>query len=273
MNIGIIGNGFVGTAVNNAFSLKGNKTFVYDSDRTRCKNSLEQTALESRFLFVCVPTPYDFESACFDSSIIDLVCNQLSELRTDAYIIIKSTVIPGTCEKLSQMYPHLRLIFAPEFLTERTANEDFLNPSRIILGFNKNVDYFQPVISFFRENFSHVPIITTDYITSEFIKYFCNCFYATKVSIMNEFYQLAIALGVQWETALQGLLSSGWVNKMHTQVPGPDGDFGFGGKCFPKDLKSFIKLFKDQNIDPVLLSAVWEKNSQIRTQKDWCKAE
>jgi len=73
MNIGIIGNGFVGAAANNAFSLKDNKTFVYDSDPSRCKNSLEQTALESRFLFICVPTPYNFEFARFDSSIIDLV--------------------------------------------------------------------------------------------------------------------------------------------------------------------------------------------------------
>ena len=269
MIAGIIGNGFVGHAIDNGLTIKNIETLVFDIDINRSKNSFEDLLEQSDIIFVCVPTPYNIKKQEFDSSIIDSVLEQISTYGTSAHIIIKSTVIPGTCERLQNLYKNLNIIFSPEFLTERTANKDFLNPTRIILGFNKDNIGREEIVSFFADCFPHIPIITTDYITSEFTKYFCNCFYAAKISIMNEFYQLANSLNADWDLAMEGMLSSGWVNKMHTKVPGPDGDYGFGGKCFPKDLQSLIKLAKQNGINPVLLEASWMKNLEIRKNKDW----
>ncbi len=273
MKVGIIGNGFVGHAIDNGMAVKGVETFVYDVDPCRSRNTINQVIRQSDIIFVCVPTPYNSAKQEFDATIINSVLKCLSDNNTSAHVIIKSTVIPGTCKRLQEEYSNLNIIFSPEFLTERTANEDFLNPTRIILGFNKSNLGIEMLTSFFKKHFSNVPIIITDYITSEFTKYFCNCFYATKISIMNEFYQMASSLGVDWETATTGMLSSGWVNSMHMKVPGPDGDYGFGGKCFPKDIQSLIKLAKQNDINPVLLESAWKKNLEIRKNKDWLQID
>ena len=116
-----------------------------------------------------------------------------------------------------------------------------------------------------------IEIIKTDYKTACFIKYFSNCFFAAKVSLMNEFKQVSDAAGVDWNTALNGLLTSGWVNPMHTLVPGPDGDYGFGGKCFPKDISAFIKYSESLDVDTKLLKSAWSKNLEVRKDKNWLR--
>jgi len=116
-------------------------------------------------------------------------------------------------------------------------------------------------------------IIKTDARTACFIKYFSNCFFAAKVSLMNEFRQVSDAAGIDWNTALNGLLTSGWVNPMHTLVPGPDGDYGFGGKCFPKDINAFMSYCKQMGIDPIILQAAWNKNLEVRKDSNWLSIE
>ena len=164
-------------------------------------------------------------------------------------------------------------MFNPEFLTERTAVRDFKNPSRIVLGGDKQ--YVDTVERLYRKVFPSrlIEIIKTDAKTACFIKYFCNCFFAAKVSMMNEFRQLADVSGVNWDTALNGLISSGWVNPMHTMVPGTDGDFGFGGKCFPKDINALIAYSESVDVNPVMLKAAWEKNLKIRKNLNWLTIE
>ena len=98
---------------------------------------------------------------------------------------------------------------------------------------------------------------------------FSNCFFAAKVSLMNEFRQVSDAAGIDWNTALTGLITSGWVNPMHTLVPGPDGDYGFGGKCFPKDINAFMSYCRELGVDPKMLKAAWNKNLEVRKNSDW----
>lgn len=86
---------------------------------------------------------------------------------------------------------------------------------------------------------------------------------------MNEFKQIADLSGADWEVAIEGLLSSGWVNQMHTKVPGPDGNLGFGGKCFPKDINAFINHAENIGVRPTNMKAAWEKNLEIRKDKNW----
>jgi len=262
-SISIIGNGFVGNAIYEGLK-KHFDILIYDNDPDRCTHTMEQVN-KTDFIFLCVPTPMTEEGE-FDLSIIKSAVLTLEDKKV---IIIKSTITPRAATELIENFPNQNFVFNPEFLTERTAVYDFQHPSRIILGGDKLA--VDKVELLYRLVFPSrlIEIIKTDYKTACYIKYFCNCFYASKVALMNEFRQVAVEEGVEWNTAIRGLMSSGWVNPMHTAVPGPDGDLGFGGKCFPKDINAFIKYAETLGIDSLMLKAAWNKNLEVRKNKNW----
>jgi len=262
-NIGIIGNGFVGEAIRDGLKDHFN-LFVYDNNPLRSIFTLKEVDEKSDVIFICVPTPMS-EKGHMDSSIIESV---LSKLSTDKILIIKSTVTPKTAEKILKKFNH-NFVFNPEFLTERTAKEDFKNPSRIVLG--GDLEDVRVVRDLYKRVFPDTKYIETDHKTACFIKYVSNCFSAVKISIMNEFKQIADSDGIIWDDALNGMLSSGWVNPMHTLVPGPDGNVGFGGKCFPKDINAFINYAIEVNVDPKIMKSSWEKNLEVREDRNWLK--
>ena len=265
--IGIIGNGFVGSAIVHGFSLHADIK-VYDKNPNISTHSIEEVINSSRFIFVSVPTPMS-RTGDIDTRILHSVFNQIFELnrKSDNVFIVKSTAIPGTMEALIKKYPTLNIIHSPEFLTERSARLDFINASRIILGGEEAL--LNKVETLYRARFPYVEIIKTDVTTAQFIKYMANCFFATKVSFMNEMKQASSALNVNWECAMHGFVSDGRIGNSHLDVPGHDGLLGFGGKCFPKDLNAFISLFEDLGIDPKIMKAVWEKNLEVRKERDW----
>lgn len=261
MKIGIVGNGFVGNAIYEGLK-QDYRVIVYDKDQSRSDNTMEEIN-ETNIIFLCVPTPMTQDGA-FDLSILkEAVLN----LEQNKILIIKSTVTPEAAQQMIELFPNQSFVFNPEFLTERTAIEDFKNPTRIVLG--GDLEKVNEVQEIYKKVFPNVTYIKTDYKTACFIKYFCNCFFAAKVSIMNEFKQIADQEGADWDIALEGLLTSGWVNPMHTQVPGPDGDLGFGGKCFPKDLNAFIEYSNLLGIEPLMLKASWNKNIEVRKNNNW----
>lgn len=264
MKISIIGNGFVGNAIHQEFK-KHFTVLCYDKDPSKKLNSFREVC-ESEIIFVSVPTPMT-EDGKFD---VCILTSTISKLPAGKIVVIKSTITPASAEELVQSFPQQNLIFNPEFLTERTAVEDFQNPSRIVIG-GDDKQSVEKVRDMYRKVFPSrlIEIVETDAKTACFIKYFSNCFFAAKVSLMNEFKQIADKHGVSWDIALNGLLLSGWVNPMHTQVPGHDGNLGFGGKCFPKDINAFIKYAESLGIDPKVLKASWEKNLEIRKNLDW----
>tara|TARA_R110002020_G_scaffold103217_6_gene241621 strand:+ start:15059 stop:15886 length:828 start_codon:yes stop_codon:yes gene_type:complete len=263
MQIGIIGNGFVGNALHEGFK-DHYEVFVYDNNPLRSPNSLQDiNTLET--VFVCVPTPMTTTGA-IDLSILKTVLGTLQNNKT---IVIKSTVTPAAATEIIETYPEHQLVFNPEFLTERTAVEDFKNPSRIVLGGPRSS--VQTIKELYLPLFPHVEYIQTDAKTACFIKYIANCFSAIKISAMNEFKQIAESGNIDWEQTLEGFLASGWVNPMHTQVPGPDGSLGFGGKCFPKDINAIITYAESVGVDPKVLWAAWEKNLEVRKERDWMK--
>jgi len=267
-NLGIIGNGFVGSATVAGFSLHANVR-VYDENPKASIDSFEETINESEFVFVCVPTPMSLETGKIDLSIIESVFDRVSKVnkRDDNIFIIKSTVIPGSVEKLVESYPGLNIVFSPEFLTERNAKLDFINAARIIIGGRD--DLVNRAELMFRDRFPHTPIIKTDVTTAQFIKYMSNCFFATKVSFMNEMKQAADVTGVDWRTAVNGFLLDGRIGNSHIDVPGHDGMMGFGGKCFPKDINAFINYFDEIGIDAKIMKAAWDKNIEVRSKHDW----
>ena len=266
--VGIIGNGFVGNAIYQEFS-KHFTVLCYDKDPSKKINTLREVC-ESEIIFVSVPTPMTEEGE-FDVSILN---STITKIPAGKIVIIKSTITPSAAENLVANFPGQNLIFNPEFLTERTAVQDFQNPSRIVIGGNNKISV-EKVRNMYRKVFpsKSLEIIETDAKTACFIKYFSNCFFAAKVSLMNEFRQIADKHSIPWDIALQGFLLSGWVNPMHTEVPGHDGNFGFGGKCFPKDINAFIKYAESMNVDPKILKAAWKKNLEIRKNLDWYDIE
>tara|TARA_R100001086_G_scaffold168985_1_gene91887 strand:+ start:11 stop:892 length:882 start_codon:yes stop_codon:yes gene_type:complete len=271
MKIGIVGNGFVGSSVAFGFSPTtgcDSEIKIYDKDSSKSTHSLEST-LTSDFIFVSVPTPSNP-----DGSInLDVVYNAFEEMnnlnhRTDNVILLRSTVTPGTTRKLQRKFRNLNIVFNPEFLTERSAKLDFINQARFILGgLKKNVNKVEKL---FKWRFGEtMPIIKTNYETAELIKYMNNCFFATKVSFLNEMYQIADACGVDWDMAVEGFVRDGRVGHSHMNVPGPDGRFGFGGSCFPKDIQAMIHFAQTLDIHPDVLIGAWEKNLDVRPEEDW----
>ena len=261
--VGIVGNGFVGESQIFAFS-PTNEIRVYDIDPLKSTHTKDETH-ESDFIFVCVPTPMNVDGGQ-DLSYIKKVFEDSIE---GPIYIIKSTILPGTTEELQKKYPHLNIIFSPEFLTERTAKLDMLTQSRIIFGGDKELT--DRVEKLFSNRFMNRHFIHTDSKTAEFIKYMNNTFFATKVSLMNEYHRLSKLVGVNWDDAMYGFSSDGRIGDSHLHVPGPDGKLGFGGPCFPKDINALITMAKDVKVNMNVLEAAWKTNLEIRPEQDWNK--
>ena len=259
--VGVIGNGFVGEAQAFAFSPSSDLR-VYDIDPAKCSHTKEEVD-ECDYIFVCVPTPM-YKDGTQDITYIEKV---FENAIAGPIYIIKSTVLPGTTKSLQAKYNKLKIVFSPEFLTERTAKLDMLTQARIVLGGSKNeVD---KVAILFEERFKNKHIIKTDSTTAEYIKYMNNTFFATKVSILNEFRLLAKKLDINWEDALYGFASDGRVGDSHLHVPGPDGKLGYGGTCFPKDVNALLSLAKKEGVDLNTILGGWITNLQVRPEKDW----
>ena len=183
-------------------------------------------------------------------------------------VLVRSTIVPGTTTGFAEKYNNLTFVFNPEFLTERSAKFDFINQSRFVLG--GSPENTSKVADLFRFRFGNsTPMVETNFETAEFIKYMNNCYFATKVSFMNEMRLIADNSNVDWQTAVDGFVRDGRVGHSHLSVPGPDGKFGFGGSCFPKDMQALIKYADSIGIDTNVLSGAWKTNIEVRPERDW----
>jgi nucleotide sugar dehydrogenase len=271
-NIGIIGKGFVGSAVANGFSPNTGfdaKIRVYDKDPSRCINSLEETVNESDFIFLSLPTPSNKDGSISLKLLEDSLksINDINKSSTNI-LLLRSTVVPGTSRMFQDKYKNLRIVFNPEFLTERSAFFDFINQSRIILG--GEPEYTKKVSMLYEERFgSHLPILQTNYESAELIKYMNNCFFATKVSFLNEMKLISDNVGANWDDAVEGFILDGRIGHSHINVPGHDGKLGFGGSCFPKDVQALVSFGKSLGLDLCTLEGAWHTNLKVRPEKDW----
>ena len=259
--IGVIGNGFVGEAIVYAFSPLFN-IHVYDLDPLKSVSTLEEVH-NCDYVFICVPTPMNKDG----SQDLSKVVNALSNCTLKPIYILKSTVLPGTTKMLQEKFKDVKMIFSPEFLTERTSKLDILTQSRIILG--GNLELVKEVSKVFKYRFKRKNIIMTDSKTAELIKYMNNSFFATKVSIMNEFKLICNKIGANWDDALEGFIADGRVGNSHINVPGHDGELGYGGTCFPKDINALLAFSKKININLNTIEGGWKTNLEVRTHKDW----
>jgi len=264
--IGICGWGFVGKAVTHGFCLHADLK-IYDKYQTGL-NTLEETIKESDYLFICVPTPMNNDGSQDLSCIYDVMENINKLNVTGKIIIIKSTVIPGTTRKIAKKYPNHFFVFNPEFLTERSAKLDFINTARIILGGSTHLA-LDSVEKMYRVRFTHTPIYKTSYEGAELVKYTNNCFFALKISYLNEIYEICQKLGLDYNELKNMFLADQRIGNSHCDVPGHDGGKGFGGKCFIKDINALTKWANGMGINLDTLEAAIKVNKRIRLDKDW----
>src|SRR6478735_847475 len=238
----------------------------------------------SGIFFVCLPTPM-YEGGAADVSIVEETLKSLASIPSPASLrriaVIKSTVPPGSTERWNSLFEFtkLRVVFNPEFLREATALDDMRNQSRIILGGPR--PYINKVKQLFEGAFPNVPVIKTSSTTAEMVKYVTNVHLAVKVALANEFYQIcenldAAGANIDYDKVVEYALHDQRLGSSHWKVPGPmpaddsgDPAFGFGGSCFVKDINALMHVARKLGIDPKVMSGAWEKNLEVRPQRDW----
>ena len=242
----------------------------FDEDKSTC--GLSDMVAECEVIFVCVPTPMNEDGSCH-TDIVESVVKEIDEWVSRYHkdikptVVIKSTVPPGTTDRLHKKYKGVDVIFNPEFLTEMNFIEDFKNQSRIILGgVRRGTSFLRQVYS---KVFPHATIVKTNAMYAEMVKYFINCFLATKVSFANEMKMFCDVLKIDYDKVVEYATYDERLGKSHWAVPGPDGDLGFGGHCLPKDLSAIISLSGKLGGHTVVLEAVRNLNLWIRKHKDW----
>lgn len=255
--IGIIGYGFVGKAVGNSY----NADDLLINDPVYPKSVQLAEMMDCRAIFVCVPTPTK-EGSC-DISIINSVLDRLNNAEYQGIVIVKSTVPPDFYIKRRGVYK-LKLAYIPEFLTQRTANHDYLHPHKIVIGCDESLD--TEIVQLLKDS---KITFNGDYecVTIEeasFFKYLANTQLAMKVIINNEYKQLAEALGIDWQTVADLAITDYRLGMSHWQVPGPDGQLGFGGACFPKDTEALLSVAKSNKVNMSMLDNAIRRNKEIR---------
>ncbi len=265
--IGIVGNGFVGNAVYQNVRDKA-PTKVYDVDPNRSFNPLEEV-LQQEFIFICLPTPMRMDGSC-DLSILDSFFASIKQKEyvvKDTVFIIKSTVPIGTTRGYAEKYEYLTIAHNPEFLTARNAVHDFKTAERTVIGGDKYAA--RDASTFYYRFFHDTPVIQMTSDESEAVKYFSNTFLAYKVAYFNKIYDMCEKVGMDYKNVVEGVTADSRIGTSHTKVPGIDGDRGFGGTCFPKDINSLIVQLEKEEINADMFREIWKYNQEIRTVIDW----
>jgi len=260
--IGLCGLGFVGSAMQKSFIKKGLETQLILYDKYKEIGSFNDL-LETIMLFLALPTPFSKEHSKFDLSALFETLALLNENNYKGIVIIKSTVEPQTCDRFSEQFG-LNIVHNPEFLTARQAFHDFHNQNHIVLGKTETCDLklFEKVVEFYQCHYPTASISKCKSVESETMKIAVNTFYSVKVQFFTEMYLLSQKVGIDYNKLVELMVKNGWINKMHTLVPGPDGNISYGGACLPKDSSALLHFMETFNIpNEVIKGTVTERNT------------
>ncbi len=296
MQVGIIGAGYVGLITGVGFALKGNHVLCLDTDLTKVNKinqkippifeaglteSLEKlvptklTATsdyselirKSEVIFLCVGTPSQQNGDQALNPLLSALTSvaiELAKTSTFKIIVIKSTVLPGsTLEKLIPLIEAksgkklgigFGIAMNPEFLREGKALSDFLNPDRIVIGVADQQS--EKTLTQLYKNFDS-PIMLTAINAAEMIKYASNAFLAMKISYINEIGSICKTMGIDTYDVAQGIGMDKRIGTSFLRA-----GLGWGGSCFPKDVKALTAFAKTKQVKPKMLEAIAEVNSQ-----------
>lgn len=255
-NIAIVGYGFVGKAVANAFKWV-NTTVIDPKEGPSTISDLKNKDIHCSF--VCVPTPMGPDGT-IDSTIVENVVEEL-QIHTNGLIVLKSTVTPDVIERINSS----RFVYNPEFLREASAFDDFIDPDMHIFGTDsdENVEQLTEIYEYSSCDMIHAPILKVTPVEASLIKYGINTFLASKVLFFNQLKNIVDKYG-DYDTVRSAMVQDPRIGHSHTLVPGPDGRKGYGGSCFSKDTLAFAKFSQRENIPFTVLEEVIRKNQEYR---------
>lgn len=289
-NINIIGYGYVGGAMGHLCKLNNIRVNVHDTfykDVAHYFYNLNELVINSEaceqdklnVYFICVPTPSkdngnddDNHGDC-DTSIVMSVISQLNSMVTkNSIIILKSTVTPGTSIDINKTITNekIKFVFCPEFLRESSYLDDIANADFVLLGINDSVneDTKKCLTRVFKNLYGHkmeeIDVIFEDYTICEMFKYTVNVFLATKVWYFNEIYQICNKFDIQYNKLRNLFRLEDRIGESHTQVPGPDGLMGFGGKCLVKESKGMARLQERLGLPNEIMTKILLRNKTLR---------
>lgn len=254
--VGIIGLGYVGGALRYWFERKRKprvESFLYD--KYKGIGSVAEVN-KADIVFISVPTPYEGKQGYNDSAVVE----SLKNLKSPKIVVLKSTIIPGSTEKFQKKFPKHKILFNPEFLRAKTANTDFINPERQIVGYTrKSKNVAKDVLNLLpKAHFSKIMPATE----AEMVKYFGNAFLSTKVVFANQIFDLCRKLKIDYDTIKEAVGFDGRIGKSHLDIF-HFGYRGYSGGCFPKDVKAFIDFSKKSGVEPRLLRTVDGINEKL----------
>lgn len=258
MKLIIAGYGYVGKAVASALETK-HEIVIVDPNYT---SNEVKSHVDADGLIICVPTPYTDSTGCDIHHIVEV----LDTTPVQIPVLIKSTLTPGVIQALEDLYPDHWIVYSPEFLRAKTANQDFLNQKYVVIGGDDTDCYWQDILQTSLPNCNIVLNCTAQ--ESALIKMASNSFLAIKTSYFNQLYDLCEEGNMDFVTVRHILAQDPRIGSDHTVVPGPDGERGWGGHCFPKDTKSFIKYAKSLNTPLTLLEEAVDYNKKARKELD-----
>jgi len=261
MRIGIVGVGVVGGAVKYGMEKLGHKVSSHDITLgTKLKD-----VYDTDLCFICVPTPQSEDGSC-DSSIVEEVVDQLKELRYCGLIAIKSTVAPGTTQRIARKYfnpskgcvyaDDHKICFVPEFLRERCAISDFTeNHDVCVIGCESDAHF-----ELIKRAHGKYPkqFIKMNLTEAELSKYFSNVFNAMRVVFANGFYDVCRQLGARYSVIKDAVVQRPTLLDLYLDCN--EKFRGFAGVCLPKDTAAFAKLADDLGVDASIFRAIVEDN-------------
>jgi UDPglucose 6-dehydrogenase len=245
IKMGIVGHGFVGKAVDYGFENRlVEKYFVDPKYNTTIDDLVEW---QPSVVFICAPTPMGEDGSIDATIVLDSALKILNH--TDAGVIIKSTITPAIVESLLDAVKYSesklkRIVINPEFLTENNAREQFVNPSFQVVGGHPTA--CSSVLDLYRtySQCNKCEFHTMGALEACFVKYAVNGFLATKVTFFNQFYDAVDDAGCNYNVIARAISSDPRIGNTHMKVPGYDMKRGYGGACFPKDIRAFTKFTK-----------------------------
>jgi UDPglucose 6-dehydrogenase len=253
MKIIIAGYGFVGKAVSNA--LTNHKLCIVDPAYTSAE--IEHFP-DADGLIICVGTPSNALGDCDTSQIYSV----MRDTPVHIPVLLKSTVPPDKLEKLLKDYPDHSICYSPEFLRAATANKDFLEQKYMVIGGDDPEGFWQTL---FQEQLPSCKMFFRTSVTeASMIKYATNCFLSVKVAFFNQLYDMCEQNGANYDIVRQVLTHDNRIGNSHMMVPGPDGERGFGGACFPKDTNAFIHYADRVNQAHTLVESAVKYNKKLR---------
>lgn len=255
MKICVVGYGYVGKAIVAAFDQGENIDYdIVDPAYKEYNNSLLEVMESCDAAVVCVPTPQGEDGQCDDSIVLDVV----ESIGFDKPILIKSTTDIDTLQWFKENYPNV--CFSPEFLRGRSSVEDFLDETKMIIG--GEIDQAEGWMNVFQECLDIKDEAFLDIVEAGYVKYACNSFLATKVTFFNDMFNLMQKAHpeLDYDSMVYALSLDSRIGHSHTEVPGYDGKFGWGGHCFPKDTAAFVNFAERQGSDLPLIRKARELN-------------